>query len=89
MQKINIDEAIVKAKRNLSDLILLGKNTQNGSLTILTNTSLTNNEFDSLFNNLIVLDEKKYEVLLNEDLSRTLNIDKILTRSELEKLRNR
>ncbi len=89
MQKINIDEAIVKAKRNLSDLILLGKNTQNGSLTILTNTSLTNNEFDSLFNNLIVLVEKKYEVLLNEDLSRTLNIDKILTRSELEKLRNR
>ena len=35
------------------------------------------------------MDIKKYEVLLNEDLSRTLNIDKILTRSELEKLRNR
>lgn len=89
MQKMNIDEAIVKAKRNLSDLILLGKNTQNGSLTILTSTNLTNNEFDSLFNNLIVLDEKKYEVLLNEDLSRTQNIDKLLTKSELEKLRNR
>lgn len=76
LNKLTKEEAIAKTKKNLSDIILLGKNTNNGSLTVVVNAE-NSNEFDSLFNNILVFDKLKYKVILNEELSYTLNLEKI------------
>ena len=76
LKKLPKEESIAKTKKNLSDIILLGKNTDNGSLTVIVN-SQTNLEFDGLFNNIIVLVSKKYDIILEEDASYTLNFNKI------------
>jgi len=87
LKKVSKDEALILAKNYINNLILLGKNTQNGSLTVIFNCLDDNNDYDSLFNNIIYLYEKHYEVLLNEHLSHTQNLDKILTKSEFLKLK--
>ncbi len=76
LNKLTKEEAIAKTKKNLSDIILLGKNTNNGSLTVVVNAE-NSNEFDSLFNNILVFEKLKYKVILNEELSYTLNLEKI------------
>lgn len=76
LNKLTKEEAIAKTKKNLNDIILLGKNTNNGSLTVVVNAE-NSNEFDSLFNNILVFDKLKYKVILNEELSYTLNLEKI------------
>ncbi len=76
LNKLTKEEAIAKTKKNLNDIILLGKNTNNGSLTVVVNAE-NSNEFDSLFNNILVFDKLKYKVILNVELSYTLNLEKI------------
>lgn len=76
LNKLTKEEAIAKTKKNLNDIILLGKNTNNGSLTVVVNAE-NSNEFDSLFNNILVFEKLKYKVILNEELSYTLNLEKI------------
>ena len=79
------------AEKNIKELILLGKYTENGgSLTVIAGEDCSiKNPLESLFNNIISYSYSKYEFVLNYDDCITLNIEKILTKTELNKLKNR
>lgn len=90
MQKYSLNESIVMAENKIKNLILLGKFTENnGSLTLIAGTDCENSEkFENLFNNKICYSYSKYQFVLDKNACKTLNIDKILTKSEFNKLKN-
>ncbi len=89
LKKHSVDESSVIAWNNIKDIILLGKYTTNaGSLTVIVGEDFKeNNLIESLFNNIICYNYSKYEYTLLTEDCKTLNIEKILTKSELNKLK--
>lgn len=92
LNKTSVDESSVLAEGYIKDIVLLGKFTQNaGSLTVIAGADSKDNTYsiESLFNNIISYSYSKYEYSLLNDECRTLNIEKILSKSELSKLKLR
>ncbi len=90
LQKLSLNESAVLSSNKIKDIILLGKYTNQGSLTLIAGIDEKNDCMDdSLFNNVVCYGYSKYEYNLNVHSSKTLNIEKILTKSELNKLRTK
>lgn len=90
LQKLSLNESSVLASNKIKDIILLGKYTNVGSLTLIAGIDAKSNySLESLFNNVVCYGYSKYEYNLDVHSSKTLNIEKILTKSELNKLKSK
>lgn len=89
LQKFSNSESMVLAVNHVKEIVMLGKFTQSvGSLTIFAGIEAKNNcSYENLFNNIISYNYAKYDYELKENDCKTLNIEKILTKSELNKLK--
>lgn len=82
------DESQILAEEKLKNLILLGRNFEKGSLTVVTSVDFNNYTFDNIFNNVIFYYNFCYEFRLIKENSFTMNIDNILSKAELAKLKS-
>ncbi|MGN1208233.1 MAG: hypothetical protein ACI4TI_02070 [Christensenellales bacterium] len=91
LDKLSSEESAIIAENYVKDIVLLGKFTQSaGSLTVLAGIDAKNTcSFENLFNNIVSYRYNKFEYELNQDSCRTLNIEKILSKSELNKLKSK
>lgn len=89
LQKFSLNESAVMAENKIKDFILLGKCAENGgSLTLIAGEDYFNkSELENLFNNIICYEYCGYEYVLEKNECKTLNIEKILTKAELNKLK--
>ena len=89
LEKFSLEEAKVKAKQHLVNTILLGKNTERGSLTVIFGNNETRNfdieDYECLFNNKIYYKKENLKLTLDKKKSMTKFIDKILSKSEYSK----
>lgn len=87
MLKYSLEESKIKAEEDIKKLILLSKFSKTGgSLTVMIGTQNTlENKCLSYFNNVLYYSKLGFEFVLNKEKSFVLNIEKILTKTELQK----
>ncbi|MBE5746295.1 MAG: hypothetical protein E7359_03305 [Clostridiales bacterium] len=91
LEKNTIETSSIYAYDYIKKLVLSGKFTGNGSLTIISNANFENyknnfeNRFSGIFNNVISYTKKGFDYFLDYENSYTSNLDKILTKPEIVK----
>lgn len=91
LDKNSSETATIYAEEYLKKLLLLGKYTGNGSLTLLTSANFDNfkknyeTKLNGIFNNTITYYKKGFDYFIDSENSNTFNLEKILTKSELNK----
>lgn len=87
LENKNKENAKIYSEEYIKNIILLGKRTlNNGNLTVVCGTQNNENNLVNLFNNIINYKKQGFEYSLNLDKCNTYNIEKILTKQELNKL---
>lgn len=89
LKKYSLEESKIKVSNLIKKAILLGKYVKNfSSLTVLVGFDEEFcKDYKMLFNNQIFYTKNGYEFELDKHKSTTINIEKILTKTELEKLK--
>lgn len=94
LEKNTVETAKVLAEEYVKKILLLGKFTGSGSLTLIVCSNIDNynknleNKYSGIFNNIVYYLKNNFIYILDKVNSYTLNLDKILTKTELAKLTN-
>lgn len=92
LEKNSVETSKIYAEEYVKKILLLGKYTGVGSLTLTVCSTYDNfvkkleNKYSGIFNNLICYMKNGFDYVLDKSKSYTLNLDKILTKNELMKI---